>query len=120
MTWGPGIGMIEFQLQGGLLSRFLRYIRWYKGYLANWKKYFTNPDFPEIARDFPYFSPPFRVFGRYNLTKWYRIYCIAMKNPNFITHTPPGKLTNVPLIGNTSSKNHHFSRDMLRSQGCIK
>ena len=21
--------------------------------------YFTNPDFPEIARDFPYFSPPF-------------------------------------------------------------
>jgi len=30
--------------------------------------YFTNPDFPEIFGDFPYFSPPFgvktRVFGR--------------------------------------------------------
>ena len=37
--------------------------------------YSTNLGFPEIAGDFPYFSPPFgvktRVFGRYNLTRLY-------------------------------------------------
>ena len=35
--------------------------------------YFTNLGFPEIAGDFPYFSPAFgvktRVWGRYNLTR---------------------------------------------------